>query len=50
MKFPKKILNGKLHNTRQMGQPKIRMKYVVWRETSQILGKQKLRRQAGERE
>jgi hypothetical protein len=48
MKFPKNVLNGKLHNTRQMGKPGIRKEYVIWRDTSQILGKQGLRRQVEE--
>jgi hypothetical protein len=49
-KFPKKVLNGYLHNTRQMGKPRIRREYVIQRDPSQILEKQGLRRQAGERE
>jgi hypothetical protein len=49
MKFPKKALNGKLHNIRQMGKPR-RREYVVQRDISQILGKQGLRRQAEEGE
>jgi hypothetical protein len=47
--FPKKILNGKPHNTRQMGKPRIRWEDVQ-KDRSQILEKQGLRRRAEQRE
>ena len=46
--FPEKILNGKLHNTRPMGKPRTRQADIVWRDTSQILGKRRLGRRAEE--
>jgi hypothetical protein len=45
-RLPEKVLNGKLHNTRPMGKPRRRREYVVRRDTSQILRKRRLRRQA----
>jgi len=46
----RQCVNGYLHNARQMGKARIRNEYVVWRDTSQILGKRGLRRQAEETE
>jgi hypothetical protein len=36
-RFPKKVLNGKFHNTRPVGKPRARREDVVWRDTPQIL-------------
>jgi hypothetical protein len=46
--LPEKVLIGKLHNTRPMGKPRKRWEDVVRRDTSQILGKRRLRRRAEE--
>jgi hypothetical protein len=37
-KIPKKVLNGKVHNTRPVGKPRTRWEHVVLKDTSQILG------------
>jgi hypothetical protein len=47
---PKKILNGKFHIRRPVGKPRTRWKDVVRRDTSQILGKRRRRKQAEDRE
>ena len=44
--LPGKVLNGKLHNTRSMGKPRTRREDLVRRDTSQILGKRRLKRRA----
>jgi hypothetical protein len=36
-RIPKKVLDGKLHNTRPVGKPRKRWEYITWRDTSQIL-------------
>jgi hypothetical protein len=37
-RIPKKILNGKLYNTRPVGKPRTRWEDVFQRDISQILG------------
>jgi hypothetical protein len=37
-RIPKKVLNGKFHNTRVVGKPRTRWEEVVRMNTSQILG------------
>jgi hypothetical protein len=37
-RIPKKVLKGKLHNTRPVGKPRTRREAVVQRDISQILG------------
>ena len=49
-RIPKKILNGKSHNTRQVGKPSTRWEEVVRRDTSQIIGIRGWRRRAEDRE
>jgi len=44
--LPGNVLNGKLHNTRPMGKPRTRREDLVRRDTSQILGKRRLKRRA----
>jgi hypothetical protein len=43
-RIPKKVLNGKFHNTRPMGRPRIRREDDVQKDALQILGMQKWRR------
>jgi hypothetical protein len=48
--IPKKVLNGKFHNTRPVGRPRIRWEDTVQKETLQILGTQGWKRRAENRE
>jgi hypothetical protein len=45
-RFPKKVLNGKFHNTRQVGRPRIRWEDAVQKDALQILGTRGWRRRA----
>jgi len=47
---PKKVLNGKIHNTRPVGKPRLRWEDVVRRDTSQNMGNGGRRRRAKDRE
>ena len=49
-RIPKKVLDGKLNNTRPVGKPRTRWEDITWRDTSQILGIQGWKRQAEDRE
>jgi hypothetical protein len=49
-KIARKVLNGKLHNTRTVGKPRTRWEDVVQRDELQILGIRAWRRRAGDRE
>jgi hypothetical protein len=49
-RIPKKVLDGKLNNTRPVGKPRTRREDITWRDTSQILGIQGRKRQAEDRE
>jgi hypothetical protein len=46
----KKVLKGKLHNTRSVGKPRRRWEDVVQKDALQILGIRWWRRRAGDRE
>jgi hypothetical protein len=37
-RIPRKLLNGKFHNTRPVGKPRTRWEHDVLMDTSQILG------------
>jgi len=47
---PTKFLNGKFHNTRQVGKTRTRWKDIVRRDTAQMLGIRGWRRRASDRE
>jgi hypothetical protein len=49
-KDPKKVLNGKFHNTRPVGRPRTKWADVVQRDTLQILGIRGWRRRAENRD
>ena len=49
-RITKKVLNGKCHNKRPVGKPRIRWEDVIQRDTSQILGIKGWRRPAEHRE
>jgi hypothetical protein len=38
LRIPKKVLNGKFHNTRPVGRPRIRWEDAVQKDALQILG------------
>jgi len=50
-RIPKKVLNGKVHNTKPVGKPRKRLEDVVLKDTSHILGirwgKQKTEKNGG---
>jgi hypothetical protein len=43
-RIPKKVLNGKFHNTRSVGRPRIRWEDAVQKDALQILGTRRWRR------
>jgi hypothetical protein len=45
--IPKKVLNGKFHNTRPVGRPRIRWEDAVQKDALQILGMRGWRRKSG---
>jgi len=49
-RIPKKVLNGKFHNTRLVGKPRPRREDIVQMDASQILGIRGRRRRAEDRE
>jgi hypothetical protein len=49
-RIPKKVRNGKFHNTIPVGKPRTRKESIVRSDTSQILGICRCRRQAEDRE
>ena len=49
-RIPKKVLNGKFHNTRLVGRPRIRWEDVVKKDVLQILGTRGWRRRAENRD
>jgi hypothetical protein len=49
-RIPKKVLNGKFHNTRAVGRPRIRWEDAVRKDALQILGTRGWRRRAENRE
>jgi hypothetical protein len=49
-RIPKKVLNGKFHNTRPLGRPRIRWEDAVQKNALQILGTRGWRRRAENRE
>jgi hypothetical protein len=49
-RIPKEVLNGKFHNTRPVGRPRIRWEEVVQKDALQILGTRGWRRRAENRE
>jgi hypothetical protein len=49
-RIPKKVLNGKFHNTRPVGNPRTRWEGIIQRGTSQILGIRGWRIQAEHRD
>jgi hypothetical protein len=49
-RIPKKVLNGKYHNTRPVGKPRIRWEDAVQKDALQILGTRGWRRRAENRE
>jgi len=48
--IPKKVPNGKFHNTRPVGKPRTKWEFIVWRNISQILGIRGWKRQAEDRD
>jgi hypothetical protein len=49
-RIPKRVLNGKFHNTRSVGKPRTRWKYIVQRDALQILVTRGWSRRGGGRE
>jgi hypothetical protein len=49
-RIPKKVLNGKFHNTRPVGRPRIKWEDAVQKDALQILGMQGWRRRVENRD
>jgi len=49
-RIPKKVLNGNVHTTRQVGRPRTRWADVVQRDALQLLGTKGWRRRATNRD
>jgi len=49
-RIPQKVLNGKFHNTKPVGEPRTKWEFIIRRDISQILGIRGWRRPAENRE